>query len=1062
MYRFRDTLPIDISEQTISGDLVTIENPEEMGVVDSLEVSLSPIQNLNGYDHPWVGGAGKNKLPNTATSKTASGITFTVNNDGSVKVNGTSTANASLACITGWKPASGTYVVSKGASVTHPTLYLDGTRDGHFVRTLVSENTGRGATVNIDYSDYDAITAGIYVGNGRTIDNVTIYPMVRLSSASDATYEPYENICPISGRTSVETTRTGKNLLENTATTQTVNGITFTKNDDGTITANGTSTNNIFFTIGTIRKAGTYILSGCPQGGSNAGYSIRNYSSSIRDYGNGVTFTVAEGSSENIRIVFGGGGGVAVNNLTFKPMIRLASETDASYEPYQGDTYTTALGRTVYGGTLDVVSGVLTVDRASYTFTSANRQGAVYDSYYAYQTGLIETLGADRGDYVSAICTHYECARTGAERANGRFYMLGGQVLFVDDRFTSVAEANSIMAEERPTVVYPLATPQTYQLTPQQVELLLGENHLWSDGEISVVWHKDLTKGRILPTEAVSINGQYIENVLDGYRTLYTKGRESLGAELNTYSVGTADGEKFKNKRYPARTITVGFQLIADNAEDFREKFNNLNNLLSLDEADFIFHDEEDKFFSGYPIMNAEVEAGENSVKGEWKIYCAYPFKRSVDPITLTMADATVTNTTATFTIDYKGSQPARPVLRAKFAGAKSGGTSSEDGDCGFVAFMDARENIIQLGNPDVLDLDAYAKAGNLINYEFINTSGWTMTGGHRYKGTVTGTVATSDAVDAFWDGGAGQTQSYAKPSYGSGTGLHGSILWKNTAGASNFTLSAVHRLCVNNSNEVGVFELGAYNHSTGKMTAGFVIDKSGNGTTGTVRYIVNAKQVGTDQIDLSYYNTHFGYCNRTPVYVTQKYKKKTWVKVKVKVRRNKYKTKSKVKWVTKTRKVLKKYNYTQSNLNSSIKKDGINVYFQVGNLPRRTFNVPEIEQIVSHDASCYMGTYGTEMNTNMIHSMMFRKETGAVFAEQPNVFTAGDIVEADCNEATVNIYRAGSIGGHLEPQYGALGNDWESFKLTSGENIIRATWSDWVNPTYKPQIEIEYNEVFI
>ena len=191
--------------------------------------------------------------------------------------------------------------------------------------------------------------------------------------------------------------------------------------------------------------------------------------------------------------------------------------------------------------------------------------------------------------------------------------------------------------------------------------------------------HTDVTPA--LPAEAVSINGQYIENVLEGYRTLYTKGRESLGAELETYSVGTADGEKYKYKRYPARELKIGFQLIADNPQDFRIKFTNLNNLLSLDEADFIFHDEEDKFFSGIPIMNAEVDAGEISVKGEWTIYCAYPFKRSIAPTKLTMADATVEGNKATFTIDYKGARPARPVLRAKFAGAKSSGTSSEDGD---------------------------------------------------------------------------------------------------------------------------------------------------------------------------------------------------------------------------------------------------------------------------------------------------------------------------------------------------------------------------------------------
>jgi hypothetical protein len=266
------------------------------------------------------------------------------------------------------------------------------------------------------------------------------------------------------------------------------------------------------------------------------------------------------------------------------------------------------------------------------------------------------------------------------------------------------------------------------------------------------------------------------------------------------------------------------------------------------------------------------------------------------------------------------------------------------------------------------------------------------------------------------------------------------------------------------------VFECGAYNHETGVLVAGFIIDKSANGTTGIVRYIVNDKQVGTDQIDLSYYNTHFGYCNRTPVYVEESYYDPYVEEIiiikrhkkKKKIKRRRYITKSKVHWWARTRTVLSGWNYTQSNLNSSIQKDGSNVYFQVGNLPMRTFNVPAVAQVLAHDASVYMGTYGTALNTNMIHSLLFRREAGVPFAEQPNVFTAGDIVEADCNEATVNIYRDGSIGGHLEPQYGALGNDWESFMLTSGTNVIRATWSEWVKPTYKPQIEIEYNEVFI
>ena len=168
-----------------------------------------------------------------------------------------------------------------------------------------------------------------------------------------------------------------------------------------------------------------------------------------------------------------------------------------------------------------------------------------------------------------------------------------------------------------------------------------------------------------LPAEAVSINGTYLENIVDGYRTLYVKGRESLGTDLTTYSVGTADGEKVKGRRYPARVLTVGFQLLCADDAEFRMRFNQLNNILSIEEADFIFNDETDKFFTGYPVMDASVEAGRNNVTGEWKIYCAYPFKRSIDTVTLSSDDASgvvVGDNSATFTFNYDGVIPAKPT----------------------------------------------------------------------------------------------------------------------------------------------------------------------------------------------------------------------------------------------------------------------------------------------------------------------------------------------------------------------------------------------------------------
>lgn len=128
----------------------------------------------------------------------------------------------------------------------------------------------------------------------------------------------------------------GKNLLKNTAKSQTVNGITFTVNDDGSVTVNGTATNAMAFPIGDVAlSAGSYKLSGCPSGGSTGTYylySTLTDGTKNLDKGNGVPVNTTTDTNSLIQI--GIVSGVTFNNLTFYPMIRLASETDNTYEPY--------------------------------------------------------------------------------------------------------------------------------------------------------------------------------------------------------------------------------------------------------------------------------------------------------------------------------------------------------------------------------------------------------------------------------------------------------------------------------------------------------------------------------------------------------------------------------------------------------------------------------------------------------------------------------------------------------------------------------------------------------
>lgn len=132
-----------------------------------------------------------------------------------------------------------------------------------------------------------------------------------------------------------------KNLLKNTAVTTTLNGVTFTINDDGSVTVNGSATTLCTFTISDIPtdlQGQTLWLSGCPANGNyQTGYSlIIDKASDTRtvdfDTGNGIKVTVPDEACR-VRIVIRDG--VTVNDLTFKPMLRYAEIMNDTYEAYK-------------------------------------------------------------------------------------------------------------------------------------------------------------------------------------------------------------------------------------------------------------------------------------------------------------------------------------------------------------------------------------------------------------------------------------------------------------------------------------------------------------------------------------------------------------------------------------------------------------------------------------------------------------------------------------------------------------------------------------------------------
>ena len=135
---------------------------------------------------------------------------------------------------------------------------------------------------------------------------------------------------------------TGKNLLNNTATNGSNNNATWIVNPDKTVLVNSSTvlSGNVVIPLGTITGLTNIILSGCPVGGGSEIYQIQlqNITDNVwilpGDYGNGATLTLDPEKEYRVNIVVRNG--VTISNKTFAPMIRLATITDGTYEPYHG------------------------------------------------------------------------------------------------------------------------------------------------------------------------------------------------------------------------------------------------------------------------------------------------------------------------------------------------------------------------------------------------------------------------------------------------------------------------------------------------------------------------------------------------------------------------------------------------------------------------------------------------------------------------------------------------------------------------------------------------------
>lgn len=140
---------------------------------------------------------GKNLLKNTAKTTTKNGVTFTVNDNGSITVNGTASAIADYricGSYDGTEPvftykAGRNYILSKGINTGSVTFAMYSRQSGSWISIKQFDS---GSFIRFTPNNDGYITdIFIFIPSGATVNNVTVYPMIECGIV-ETTYEPYK------------------------------------------------------------------------------------------------------------------------------------------------------------------------------------------------------------------------------------------------------------------------------------------------------------------------------------------------------------------------------------------------------------------------------------------------------------------------------------------------------------------------------------------------------------------------------------------------------------------------------------------------------------------------------------------------------------------------------------------------------------------------------------------------------------------------------------------------------------------------------------------------------
>ena len=469
---------------TASGSIASFTDGADDIPLKSCIVQIEPVQDLHGYDYPWPAGGGKNLFPLPTTAKTKNGVTVEATSSGEIWVHGTPTIASGYLNFT--MPPVSQSIIGQTATISINEkiagIGISGGASGGDLNLAMSD-TITSRTALYSSAEKPAINVRYDVG---TIDKKF---KVQLEIGGSVTsWTPYSNECPITGWTGCEVQRTGINVWDEEWEIGTIKIST----GESASASDRIRSKNL---IPCLPSTPYYVID--PTSGNNVRlffYADDGSFITVGSWtGNAVQTTPAK--ARFLRFI------MAVSyGTTYKNDISINyPSTDHDYHPYVGRTYPITFpteAGIVYGGYIDPINGDIVADMAIVDMGTLNWLYTSEATYPRFTAMVAGAKGYDGGVTAKGVCSVYPIVsqNEGYRGAKTKCIAIvgGGYVWAWDSAYTDAESFKTAMSGVQ--LVYELATPIHYTLTPTEIKTLLGQNNVWADTGDTEVEYRASTK----------------------------------------------------------------------------------------------------------------------------------------------------------------------------------------------------------------------------------------------------------------------------------------------------------------------------------------------------------------------------------------------------------------------------------------------------------------------------------------------------------------------------------------------------------------------------------------